>query len=887
MTKVLNETDKLSFILTQYGLERVAEALADTTVEINLSKIKVGDANFEYYVPTLAEFSKPKSDLRHLIPGGSFYIIGKELLEDGLTISLHTIFPENLENCEIREIGIYETVNDVDYLFAVSTQQPLLKPLESLRYFIAVDYYAFLKAQNLADIYDQIIIDAENALVTEEDYNNLMSTILFSESNLMEQINGNSRVIGLNRARQLSEKITEIQTAFSYTSINNNLSILLNYINPENLFAYWVFNYGNKNTASNSITDISKNKRHLSTNKAISFLNKDYIGLAPLLDLSSPNYFYLDQGLAGTVFNKDAFLVQGNPSLLDGIMTGMTSSDYVETPEINLTSTSDWAITFNFTFEDGTEVITEETDRTQLLLQSSNSYTFETDLHITQTIEDDQVASTETNLIVKIGDGTSWINNLECTVQSGANQTIKVLFNDGVYTLQAYDSFTDSFITVDTFNSNTEINNALGNITIGQAPASTTYYIVTNIDLKIFSILIGDNQIFSGKTLYYYNDMTLLDSTRTSDISFTMGFLVKPMGNETRTLLARSNYSNNSHIFEINEKADKSLEILLFSDSNNYLKFTSDIDTIPDGAHSLIFSYSAVDKNIVAFVNNQEINIIKTEVGTYTHMNYNPTTIYGFTCIPNPTVWANSSTTPTVLYDASGDVIPTTEKYKIQNNKVYINNNLCSLNADKNKSSGEYFAWLYNDAPETYTIYTRTETINSPNIKLYSDIGVLNTNSNFSIIQEGSSYVVAYNNNAMHRPPAGTTPNPDKDPVTLYAYSYNQPEQSIWADQSSNPHILYEQNGDTYTGNRWRIEDGVVYLDNYEAEYTSSLNNSNLAALRITSYITGSSGSAEQLINSETGLVFVIKEGLSKAQIRALSLNLCSILGKNPCANSY
>jgi phage-related tail fiber protein len=106
MAQVINSTDYLTFILTQYGLNRVGEALANPNEDLNISKIKVGDANFTYYEPT-----ETQPDLIHIIEGGEFYIIDKELLEDNLTVSFHAIFPETFQNAEIREVGIYETID--------------------------------------------------------------------------------------------------------------------------------------------------------------------------------------------------------------------------------------------------------------------------------------------------------------------------------------------------------------------------------------------------------------------------------------------------------------------------------------------------------------------------------------------------------------------------------------------------------------------------------------------------------------------------------------------------------------------------------------------------------------------------------------------------------
>ena len=555
MAQVINDTDKLTFILTNYGLERVAQALESSTVELNLSKIKVGNANYEYYIPTGQE-----TELKNPIEGGSFYIINKELLEDNLTVSLHTVFPEDFENHEIREVGIYETIDGVDYLFAISTQQPLLKPLESLNYFISVDYYAFLKSQNLAEVYDQIIINPETALITEEDFNNLMSTILFSESNLMEQINGNSRVIGLNRARQLAKKINEIKSSFSYSSLCDNFTNLLDMIDPTNLFSYWIFNYANSNSVLNAIADIGPSQKNLSTNVPISTLERDYKGLMPLINYSSPNYFYLNQGISKFTFNSNLFRIQGAPTITDGVLTEMSNTDYVDIQNVSIQIPSDWSLIFNFTFTDLAEVITEESDKTQYLLSSSSSNILEASLYIDQTVSGDVVTSTETTLNVKIGGGSSWIGTLSTVVDPDTECTAKILYSNGVYSLQLLEE--GEFVTKDTLTSVSTISLNLNTLSIGKSNNENISYIVSSIDLKKLVLTTGNNQVFSGGMYTYFDDMNFLNEPRTSDISFTMGFVVEPLSTgSTRTLLARSNYSNNSHIFEVNEKADNSLEI--------------------------------------------------------------------------------------------------------------------------------------------------------------------------------------------------------------------------------------------------------------------------------------------------------------------------------------
>ena len=204
MTEIVNN-DKLTLILTQYGLSRIAEAMQEPSLNLRISKIKFGSGdNYEYYVP-----SESQAELKGLIPEAEFYIYKKELLEDGLTISFYTIVPENIGGFDIREVGLYEDVDGEDKLFAIGTCQPFVKPTTEDNYFIAIDYYIFLKAADFATLYDRITLDPEHALVTEPDMEEMMRTFIFSNSNLIQQIGNNSRIIGYNRATQLYEKITE------------------------------------------------------------------------------------------------------------------------------------------------------------------------------------------------------------------------------------------------------------------------------------------------------------------------------------------------------------------------------------------------------------------------------------------------------------------------------------------------------------------------------------------------------------------------------------------------------------------------------------------------------------------------------------------------------
>ena len=71
MAEIVNN-DKLTLILTQYGLNRVAEAMSTPSLNLHLTKIKFGSGNnYEYYTPSEVQTSL-KGDL-----GLEFYIFKK------------------------------------------------------------------------------------------------------------------------------------------------------------------------------------------------------------------------------------------------------------------------------------------------------------------------------------------------------------------------------------------------------------------------------------------------------------------------------------------------------------------------------------------------------------------------------------------------------------------------------------------------------------------------------------------------------------------------------------------------------------------------------------------------------------------------------------------
>ena len=666
MTTIVN-TDKLNLKLTSYGLERIAEAMSNPSVTLNVSKIKVGDANGNYYVPT-AEME----DLVHPIPNGSFYVIRKELLEDEVTVCFQTYIPETFGNCDIREVGLYETVGETDKLFAICTQQPIVKPDNSYNYFIAIDYYIFLKSVNLANVYDQIILNPDNKIITEEDLQEFMSSMLFTQGNLSYQIGNNTHVIGLDRPTQLYEQITQMRDTIGYSAIASNFATFSELTGSSNVLGYWVFNYPKKNLSAYSIADLSPQENNFSTNQSINSFEKEVQGIISTLKVPAPYFYYLNTEAPLNLYNVEA----------------------------------------------------EE------------------------------------------------------------------------------------------------------------------------------------------------------------DYSFTMMFLVKPLDTSvTRTLLAKSNYATNSHSFEVNELNTGAVEVKLFTDEGNCMVFTSATNLINEEPHVLTISYDANTMSLIGYLNEKFLSFSKSMSplnSVYTHMSLGNAQLYGYSFSPYEIVYTNSPTLPTTLYNRDGSPCINSH-WGITNESIYYDAIQAEYTEGLNVSTDTLYCWTYDDGVHTYSVYTKTLTI-TENTVLYNENYTEYTGDKFSIQYVDSTYVIQYESYFT-----SYTPELNKEPVFLYAFRANLPEIHIWANSSSTPTILFTQEGDTYLGEEWTIENYEVhYKDEGIATYDSSYDFV-ISTIDATSYITDSAGKQVQYVNSEVGVVAVAKAGLSTEEIRICTLELMTALGYSPC----
>lgn len=663
MSNVINN-DKLSFILTSYGLRRIAESISDPNVTLNLSKVIVGDANGEYYEPneTLTELKNP-------LVNGSFSVLQKELLEDELTVNFLFIMPESFNNCEIREVGLYEVIDEDEYLFAIGTQQPILKPSATDNYFISVEYNIMLKSASLSDVYDQIIINPNNQIVTEQDLENLMSNIVFTQGNLSLQIGNNSHIIGLNRGTMLYENMTKNRDAQGYLCASQMFSTLMRMVDMNNIFSFWLFDYPKTISRKYSITDLSNNKNNLSGNLPVNLYGKSYLGVISSLSFSTPNYYYL-----------------------------------------------------------GSE--------------------------------------------------------------------IPLLFTD--------------------------------------------------------------------------NDTN-------EDLPFSIIYAIEPLNEgEDRTILARSNYLTSTHAFEIIERGNRSIQIKLFSDSNNYLSFTSSPNQPMNKKHSVILSYDNLNKSFTAFINGKSISLVKEETGEYTNMSTTPTTLYGFSFDTSQSIYADSDESVTSLFNEDGSPY-TGDSWLIFNAIPYYEQKISSY--AESSVTNNLYAWSYTEVPTTHTIYTKTQII-SPDTILYNEDFTEYTGEDFTITLSGDTYIIQYNSNA-------TIYDSSRDiNKTIYKWTCELATVNIWSNSNTNPVMLFNSDGNLYEGSEWSISGTDVLYQGQVATYNSSLN-FDIPALEVTSYIINTSGQKEKLINSNISIIAITKgQALSETDAQLFSLELGSAIGNNPCLNN-
>jgi hypothetical protein len=397
---------------------------------------------------------------------------------------------------------------------------------------------------------------------------------------------------------------------------------------------------------------------------------------------------------------------------------------------------------------------------------------------------------------------------------------------------------------------------------------------VYNGFMSTFSMKNANFYLSSSTPVQLFNDVTA------SDIYFTIAFALKPLStHETRTLLAKSNYATGSHTFEFNELADGSLQIKLFTDTSNYLTFTSDTNIIPQGCQAVVLSYDPTRREFTGYVNSNKVTFERTETGTYTHMKELPGTLYYFSCTPIYLGYADSDSDPSVIYNSDGTPYTGTE-WTAEDSVLKYEGNPASYSYIDNLLTDQLYAWYYDDGENEHVIYTKVapaaggQSLSEPWATLYNRDYTVYTGSDFAVdgdlVEYRNEHVMVYE--APYNPPR----------ITLYAWKYEAPVEAIYANKTSNPTSFYDtESEDLYLGTDWTVVDGKVYYLEQLATHNASMDTNTLYP-NLTSYITDENGNISQPINAEVGVVSIIKDKMEEEKTRALSLLLCATMGTNP-----
>ena len=284
-------TNPQVWILTTYGIQRITEVMSSPTTEkLYVNNIKVGDANGEYYVP----IQGVDNDLKNPIEDAEFPIISKNV--DGNVVTFNAIISEKSGGYDIREIGLYERIDGVDYCFALGTCEPIVKPAydenEDYGYAMLIDYKLHINSVNLASIYPEIILNTQTEFVNESEFLSLSRTVLFVEGNLMEQISNNTHLLGLNRAQQLIDLIESTRNMYACSTLSSLYTSLSNCVLSDQIRGFWGFNYTERYDNVLAIKDFSIYGNNFSLNKPINEFDLDYYGIVPYVNFQSSDYFY-------------------------------------------------------------------------------------------------------------------------------------------------------------------------------------------------------------------------------------------------------------------------------------------------------------------------------------------------------------------------------------------------------------------------------------------------------------------------------------------------------------------------------------------------------------------------------------------------------------------
>jgi hypothetical protein len=199
-------------ILVNYGLKRMLELLKDNSSNINFSKIKIGDGNGNNITldTSLTEMINPV----YTLP------ISNIILGNKITTFIATI-PDSIKEFNIKEIGLYETRSNKDYLIAISPVN-LNKPAY-VNYDLIIEVHYNLNISNVD--YNLISIGVKTGVYPPKSLiNNFDTDVLYKMKDILEEI----VALNNNALTNLSNPYNIDNVFNKFIEYNENLINLLN-----------------------------------------------------------------------------------------------------------------------------------------------------------------------------------------------------------------------------------------------------------------------------------------------------------------------------------------------------------------------------------------------------------------------------------------------------------------------------------------------------------------------------------------------------------------------------------------------------------------------------------------------------------------------------------
>lgn len=548
---------KLEWILTQHGKNRITELLNNPDKKIRITRLGIGSDNE----------GTPKQRENNGTLNDPIKVDGTELLipinDKGLdterenTVYFKAFIGEDMSGFEIAELALYEEIDGVEYMFAVGVGQPIAKPKLSDGYVYAIEYTLYIESTNLLEVYDQIELDPANEYLKETDMNTLYRTVLFVEGNLVEQIGNNTHIIGLDRAQQLDELISDVQLHYNSNAIANYYATLgASVTDLSNILGFWSFHYISNFGVSRNIRDFSVNRNYWNTNNVIANYALKYENLMSSLNFKDNDYFYLNP-------------IKGAISMSVDVELGRIIDHTLIDDLTYSTSKNGWLCTAG--------TLTEAEVKSNIVL-----YYLKADYAV---IEDVIIS----HQVVP--------NTIELVTVEEEGQQVPDFgeYAFGPHTWE-YDSDTQSWTCYDiatTYDEGT-FKNRIVNYRNIEGHEDEQPLNGTKITLTVGLGKTPEDGATISLTGSRFDLLTYNASNTAFDSPFTfIASLKHNTTGERNTLLAQSDYFTAKHNFEIVKNENDAIEMTLFSGvGDKYIKFVTQDHAVSDKLYNLVITYN-------------------------------------------------------------------------------------------------------------------------------------------------------------------------------------------------------------------------------------------------------------------------------------------------------